>query len=131
MNGHQIKNSYIESFKTGRLGQKPGVMNIPIQFVPDLPLSFQIRIQPQSPMSPVLRYTMEKPLMPALFQIAACADDVKSLSELRNALILGSVPPAEMLSDPQKLEDVLKTIAKKKRPAPRRASPSRTYKNLA
>jgi hypothetical protein len=131
MNERQIKNDYIESFKMDHLSKNSGVMGIPIHFTAGLPLGFPVKILTQNSMKQPLRYITEKPLIPALFQIAACADDVKSLSDLKNAHALRSTPLAEMLSDPRKLEGILKAIARRKRPAPRRVSASRIYKDQA
>lgn len=66
----------------------------------------------------------DKSLMPALFQIAARADDPESVVELRSALATGKMPLAEMMLNAEKLEAILKAIVRRKKPAARRASGS-------
>jgi hypothetical protein len=95
---------------------RPATMGIPIEFGTDVPLYFPIKIQPQilthiPSQTPVL----ERSLIPALFQIAACANDVKSMSALKSALRLGQTPLAEMVLDPRRLEVILKAAASKKK----------------
>jgi hypothetical protein len=54
---------------------------------------------------------LEKPLIPALFQIAARADDLKSpLARGREAL-------AEAMLDARRLEAILKAVGRKKKAA--------------
>jgi hypothetical protein len=44
------------------------------------------------------------------------ASDLELVPEFKNALALGRMPFAEMMLNPEKLETVLKTAAKRKRP---------------
>jgi hypothetical protein len=71
---------------------------------------------------------VEKPLIPALFQIAARADELQSLQSLpavQNALDRDRAARTEIMLDAEKLDAVLrKTVAKKKKTA-RRDSPGR------
>jgi hypothetical protein len=55
----------------------------------------------------------EKPLMPTLFQITASAHDVKSVSGL--ALAWHRTPLAEIMLDAQRLEQMLNSIALRKK----------------
>ncbi len=77
----------------------------------------------------------EKPLIPALFQIAARADELQSLESLpavQNALAMDRASRSEMMLDAEKLDAVLKTIAaKKKKPAPRREAARHFEKRLS
>lgn len=57
----------------------------------------------------------DKPLIPALFQIAARADELQSLSAVRSALALDRASRAEVMMDPEKLDAVLKSVAAKKK----------------
>ena len=66
--------------------------------------------------------TSDKSIMPALFQIAARAGDPESVPALKAALEMGKVPLTEIMLNAEKLEAVLKGIAKRKKPAARRAS---------
>jgi hypothetical protein len=102
----------------------PVTAEIPIQFTEDLPLGFPIKIQSTNRMNH-LQIASERPLIPALFQIAACADDVKSISSLKQALSLNRMPFAEMMLDPEKIEAVLKSFSRAKKVSARRLSVSR------
>ena len=73
----------------------------------------------------------EKPLIPGLFQIAACADDTKSVSALKNALAEHRMALNEMMLDPERLEAILKNIAQKKKASGQRNSIDRFEKSLA
>jgi hypothetical protein len=85
-------------------------------------LSFlQLKFKTLNPMkNPAI--PSDKSLMPALFQIAARADDPESVVELRSALATGKMPLAEMMLNAEKLEAMLKAIVRRKKPAARRAS---------
>ena len=66
-----------------------------------------------------------KPLIPALFQIAARADELQSLQSLpavRNALAMERASRAEMMMNAEKLDAVLKAVTSKKKKSARRAS---------
>lgn len=68
----------------------------------------------------------DKPLIPALFQIAARADELQSLSAVRNALALGRASRAEIMLNAEKLDAVLRSVAaKKKKTVARRLSSGR------
>jgi hypothetical protein len=99
-------------------------MDIPIQFVMDLPQFISIKIQPPPSMNRSLQTvtTPQKPLIPSLFQIAARADEVQAVPALKSALAHGHGPMAEMMLDPEKLEAVLKSVVRRKKPAVRRVS---------
>ena len=122
MSKQQIKSERVESEEMR--DSKPVIRAVSIQFADDLPLHFPVIIQSQDPMNnPSI--SSEKPLIPALFQIAAHADEAESMSALRRALSSSPTPVAEMMLDPGKLEAVLREIARKKKGAPRRVSEKR------
>lgn len=81
--------------------------------------SLAIKIETEPPMNNPFQITLSKrPLMPSLFQVAARADGMQSEPPLKNT------PPshtrlAELMLNPRKLEAVLSTITKKKKPAGR------------
>ena len=122
MNERQIENDCIKPLELWDLNESPVLMEIPIQFVTDLPRFISIKIQPQHSMNHPLQTitTPQKPLIPALFQIAARAEEVESVPALKNAVVQGRGPASEMMLDPEKLEAVLKAIAKRKKPDVRR-----------
>ena len=64
----------------------------------------------------------EKTLIPALFQIAARADDIGSIRALRNALAGSSTPLHEMMLNAEKVEGILKSFGKKKKSTARRSA---------
>lgn len=66
-------------------------------------------------MSQLSNNASEKPLIPALFQIAACADNIRSISALKNALSMNRIPIADMMLDPDKIEAMLKSISRRKK----------------
>jgi hypothetical protein len=88
---------------------------VPIHFAPDLPLCFPIKTQPLNPMN-----KPEKPLVPALFQIAARIHEPESALALKSLMRRGAL--ADAMLNAQKLESVLKTIARKKKNGLRRVS---------
>lgn len=103
---------------------------IPVEFWTDLPLSLPIKIQPHIAMNqmPIIS---EKPLIPALFQIAAHADEIKSLSVRQNSFVLNRIPIAEnMMLNPEKLAEILDGLAQKKKATGRRFSANRFGKNF-
>ena len=105
-------------------------MAVPVAFETDLPLNFQIKVKPSLTMNtPTI--ISEKPLIPGLFQIAACADDARSVSALKNALALNRMPLNEMMIDPERVEAILKKIAQKKKASSQRISVQRFEKTLA
>ena len=115
MSEQQVKNGGIKFHGSGALS--PTAVSIPIQFNVDLPLSYQIKIQSQNSMT---HLTSEKPLIPALFQIAALADDPHAMPRLKGMLTAARMPLADTMLDVDKLEEVLKAIARKKKSAARR-----------
>ena len=69
----------------------------------------------------------EKPLIPALFQIAARADELQSLESLpavKNALDKDRAARSEIMLDAEKLDAVLKAVAAKKKKSSTRRIPS-------
>ncbi len=129
MNRHQINSDGCKSLRFG--GLKRTVPGIAVQFPSDSPRCLPIKIQPQKLMNNP-DVNSEKPLIPALFQIAARADDLQSLQSLlavRNALALDRASRTEIMLDAEKLDAVLKAVAtKKKKPASRRVSSGRFEK---
>lgn len=115
MSEQQVKNGGIKFHEAGALS--PAAACVPIQFNVDAPLSYPIKIQSQNSMTYL---TSEKPLIPALFQIAAFADDPHAMPSLRGMLTTGRMPLADTMMDADKLEEVLKAIARKKKSAARR-----------
>jgi len=115
MSQQQIQNGGIKFHTPGPL-LSPDAVNFPIQFNVDLPLSYQIKIKPQNFMA---HLTSEKPLIPALFQIAALADDPHAMPTLKGMLTTGRIPLADTMLDTDKLEEILKAIARKKKSAVR------------
>jgi hypothetical protein len=96
----------------------------PFNFMP-IRLSFlQLKSKTLNPSMKNPAIPSDKSLMPALFQIAARADDPESVVELRSALATGKMPLAEMMLNAEKLEAILKAIVRRKKPAARRASGS-------
>jgi hypothetical protein len=96
---------------------EPSAMEVPVQFGTDLALRPQLQIQPLQPMNPI---APEKSLIPALFQIAARAEEIGSIRALRNALAASSTPLHEMMLNAEKVEGILKGFGKKKKSAARR-----------
>lgn len=86
-------------------------MGIPVQFGIDLPSCVEIKSQKYMNTTQV----SEKPLIPALFQIAACANDSKSLLALKDVLALSRIPLGDVMMDPERLEAIVKGIARKKK----------------
>lgn len=104
-------------------------MTIPVEFGTDLRLDLQIKAQPNTPMN-ATNLISEKPLIPGLFQIAAYADDARSVSALKNAMASNRLPLNEMTLDAERLEAILKNMAEKKKVLARRASIRRFEKSL-
>ncbi|HTR43034.1 MAG TPA: hypothetical protein VMH87_15575 [Pseudomonadales bacterium] len=104
-------------------------ITIPVEFGISSPFSFQIKVQPNAPMNPSI--VSEKPLIPGLFQIAACANDARSVSALKNALASHRMPLNDMMLDPEKIEAILKNIAQKKKAFLQRSSTCHFEKSLA
>lgn len=76
----------------------------------------------------------EKSLIPALFQIAARADELQSLQSLpavRNALAMDRASRAEIMMNAEKLDAVLKAAASRKKKSVRRDSPGRFGKGTS
>jgi len=110
-----MMNEGIKFLGRGTLG--PAAVAIPVQFTVDSPLSSPIKIQQQVSMTYL---TSEKTLIPALFQIAALADDPHAMPTLKGMLSTGRMPLADTMLDPDKLEEVLKNLARKKKLSSRR-----------
>jgi len=113
MSEYQIKSPRTISPESG----EPSAMEIPVQFAADLALHSQLQIQPLQPMNPT---APEKSLIPALFQIAARADEIGSIRALRNALAANRTPLHEMMLNAEKVEGILKGFGKKKKSTARR-----------
>jgi hypothetical protein len=109
MNEHQINNDGKQTSKF-----TPARLGIPIEFAPELSRNVPIKIRPQYSMDHPSGIS-EKSIIPALFQIAARADDVKPATALRNVLALKESPLSEKLLNHEKLEEILKAIAKRKK----------------
>jgi hypothetical protein len=109
MNERQVNNDGKQTSKF-----TPARLGIPIEFAVESPLNVPVKILPQYSMNHPSRIS-EKSIIPALFQIAARADDVKPATALRNVLALKESPLSEKLLDREKLEEILKAIAKRKK----------------
>jgi hypothetical protein len=96
-------------------------MTIPVEFGTDLQFDLQIKAQANTPMN-AINIISEKPLIPGLFQIAAYADDARSVSALKNAMASNRLPLNEMALDAERLEAILKNMAEKKKAQGRRTS---------
>jgi hypothetical protein len=105
-------------------------ITIPVEFGADWPFTFQIKVKPNTTMN-TTTVVSEKPLIPGLFQIAAYANDARSVSALKNALAMNRVPVNEMMIDPERLEAILKNIAQRKKISSQRNSVQRFEKTLA
>lgn len=75
-------------------------------------------------MNPTFEIMNERPLIPGLFQLAAYAGGPTP----QNIFTLGQTPFAEMMLNPQKLEAILKSIARPEKPAARRIPADRLVK---
>jgi hypothetical protein len=132
MSRHPINSKGLKSLPFHDLGGS--APTIPIVFLPDSPSRLQVKIQPQMSMTPPDAHS-EKPLIPALFQIAARADELQSLESLpalKNALAMDRAFRSEIMLDAEKLDAVLKAAAaKKKKSAPRRVSAAHLDKRPA
>jgi hypothetical protein len=118
MSRQQIKSELVKFRKRG--GFYSTTRRIPIQFAVDPPVHYQVKVRPYYFMTP-LAFASKKPLIPALFQMAALADDPKALPALKSALGTGQLPLHEAMLDAEKLDAVLKAIARKRKPATRRS----------
>lgn len=124
MSRKQIKNDSVKSQGESKLF--PVTTRIPVQFAVDLPLHYEIKVSPKYLMT-TLSVPPNKPLIPALFQMAALASDPKALPALKS--VLGATRRAFMddaMLDVEKLDSVLKAIARKRKPAARRVSANRS-----
>jgi hypothetical protein len=90
------------------LSPAPGC--IPIELTSDFSYSVTTTIEPSDFMN---NPALEKPLLPALFQIAARADD------LTRPLARGREAFAEAMLDARRLEAILKAVGSKKKTAAR------------
>ena len=113
MNEHQIKNGGTEASRLTSIGT-----GIPIEFIAEAPQCVPIKIQSA--------YSMNKPssiseesLLPALFQIAARFDGAKMPPAVRSVLTLNQDTLPEQMLNQEKLEGILKAIAKRKKTAKR------------
>jgi hypothetical protein len=109
MNEHQIKNGRIEASRFTYTGR-----GLPIEFTAEAPLCVPIKIQSFYSMNEPSRIS-EKSILPALFQIAARFDGAKMPPAVRNALTLSCDSLPEKMLDREKLEGILKAIAKRKK----------------
>lgn len=126
MSARQIEGDYQESKGWGNQGM--AMNDIPAQSSADL--SPRLRDNPKSPYSMNPTEVPEKSLIPALFQIAARADDIESVRALKRALASSRTPLAEMMLDAKRVEGILKSLGKKKK-AVRRIASVRLEKKLS
>jgi hypothetical protein len=126
MSAHQIEGDYQKT--QGKGNQGPARNDIPAQFSADLAPRMQVNPQPQYSMNPT--EVSEKSLIPALFQIAARADDIESVRALRHALASSRTPLAEMMLDAKRVEGILKALGKRKK-ALRRVTSGRLEKKFS
>ena len=122
MSRQKNKNDSVKCQERGEF--YPATRRIPVQFAADVPVHYPVKVRPQYFMS-MFTVTTNKPLIPALFQMAALADDPKVLPALRNALGTGLLLQDEAVLDAGRLDAILKAIAKKRKPAARRFSAGR------
>jgi hypothetical protein len=109
------KNNGYKSLGFGDLAR--AALGIPVRYTADSSLA--MKIEPEHSMSNRFQIALSKrPLMSSLFQVAACADDLQPEPALKSSPA-GHTRLAELMLNPQKLEAVLKAIAKKKKPAGR------------
>jgi hypothetical protein len=113
MNENRIKNDGTRASRS--ISTRKG---IPIDFSAELPLRVPIKIQPQYSMSQP-SVISEKTLLPALFQIAARFDNAKMPAAVRSILTLQSDSLPEKMLNHEKLDGILKAIAKRKKTARR------------
>jgi len=73
----------------------------------------------------------DKPLSPALFQIAARADDPEMLRAYKKSLASGHALHAEKMLNPEKLTAILNALVRRKKPSSRRPAASRLDKRLS
>ncbi|HSY43559.1 MAG TPA: hypothetical protein VK811_06575 [Candidatus Acidoferrum sp.] len=113
MNEHQIKNGGTEVSRLTSSGR-----GIPIEFTAEASQWVPIKIRSA--------YSMNKPssiseesLLPALFQIAARFDGAKMPPAVRSVLTLNRDALPEQMLNQEKLEGILKAIAKRKKTAKR------------
>lgn len=122
MSRKQIK---IDSLKLqGENRLFPMTTRIPVQFVVDLPLHYEVKVRPKYFIT-ALSVASKKPLIPALFQMAAFAGDPKVMPALKSVLEIGRSPLDDAMLDAEKLDAVIRAIARKKKPAGRRATANR------
>jgi hypothetical protein len=105
-------------------------MTVPVEFGIESLFDFRIKPQPNTPVN-APNIISETPLIPGLFQIAAYADDARSVSALKNAVASNRLPLNEMTRGGERLEAILKNLAGKKKAWARRASGRRFEKSLA
>jgi len=129
MRGRQIENDDV-IIREPKMPATSAI-GIPIDFGLDFPVWFPVKIQPRKPMNQPIQTTIpEKPLIPSLFQIAAFADDVKSVSALKNALAHNRVPLPDMMLNRDRIEAVLKALLAKKKAGARRIGGTHLDKEL-
>jgi hypothetical protein len=109
MNEHQIKNNGTTASRFTSTGR-----GIPVQFIAEPSRCVPIKIQ--SPYAAGKSSGIsEKSIMPALFQLAARVDDSRLAPAFRNVLTLNREIHPEKMLDREKLEGILKAIAKRKK----------------
>jgi hypothetical protein len=96
-------------------------MTVPVELGIEWPFDFQNKAQLNTPMS-TTNIISQKALIPGLFQIAAYADDARSVSALKNAVASNRLLLNDMTLDAERLEAVLKNRAEKRKAWVRRAS---------
>jgi hypothetical protein len=105
----ETMNKNIE-IKLQMLGQLNSVyLSIPIQFGPDLPLKFPVKIRSNNSISDSV-VPPQKPLVPPLFQIVPHAVKLG----FKDTLQFGHAPHTEKMLDAERLEAVLRAFVQKK-----------------
>ena len=113
-------------------GPTPVLKCIPIVFGADFCLCFLIKTQPPSCMTtPLKSVTSERPRMPALPEIATRDDTPDLPPAIKNALVPGQNPFAELMLKPKKLDQVLNAISKKRKQNLRRLYDLRSDKKIS
>jgi hypothetical protein len=113
MHEHQIKNGGTKASRLTSTGR-----GIPIEFTGEAPQSVPIKIRSVYSMNEPSRIS-EESLLPALFQIAARFDGAKMPPGVRNILTLNHDTLPEQMLNQEKLEGILKAIARRKKTAKR------------
>jgi hypothetical protein len=109
MNEYQIYNDGTETSEVSSIGR-----GIPIKFGAEAPLHFPVKIQSRHSINGPSGIS-ETSLVPALFQIAARFDGAKVPPAFIRALTLDQESVPEKVFGREKLQTILKAIAKRKK----------------